>query len=154
MVTEPHRHGESSLPQPFYPDRCRGRLAPGRNLDQALDAISLLDQTEHFEPIDHPSESGEIGVEMRLRRQGNEELTTTRVRTRQGHTDNPCLERLPIHLVPDREPGAAPAIPSGVSSLDHEIGHDAVKLEPVVEPLVDQLQEVQTGQRSGRAVEL
>ena len=117
---------------------------PYRHLQETLYAIALLELQEHLDPVGHFPKGGKSGVQVRLGRERDEELAAARLGTLQGHSDHAPTERLAAQLVSDRVPRAAPAIPSWVASLNHEIGHDTMELQTVVELLVDQLQEVQT----------
>jgi len=90
---------------------------------------------------------------VRLRRQSDEELAAARVRPRQRHAGHAAGVAQPADLVADGVARPAETVAARIAGLDHEIGHDAVEEQPVVEVLGGELQEVEAGARRPRAIE-
>src|SRR3954470_6652605 len=105
-----------------------------------------LDRVDGLHPARHTAEHGVLAVEPRRGvGRDDEELRAVRVRARVGHRERAADDLVVVELVLERVAGAACAGPLRAAALDHEVGDDAVKDEPVVEPLGCELAEVLDG---------
>src|SRR6202035_111235 len=123
------------------------------HLDDVLDPVARLDAVEHLLAGDHLPEDRVAAVEMRLGREGEEELAAAGVRAGERHADPPAGVAPAIDLVADGVARAAEAVAAGIAALHHEVGNDAMEGEAVVEALAGEVEEVEAGQRRVGAVE-
>src|SRR5260370_10663746 len=72
----------------------------------------------------------------------DEELAAAGVHPTERHADGAAQIRQLVQLDPDRVPGTALAVTPGIPVLNHEVGHDAMNVEAVEEPLPREADEV------------
>src|ERR1044071_4791628 len=104
-----------------------------------LHAVALLDAVDVLHARDHVAEHRIVAVEVRGGSIGDVELAARGVgvlAARHGHAAAHVL--LLVELGLHRVAGAAGAVALGAAALDHEVRHDAMKREVVVEALLGQ----------------
>ena len=105
----------------------------------AAEGLDLTDPIAHPEPDDHLATRDDftnIGVvpnEMIGRHQRDEELRASGVRPRRGDADPPRVKRTEGGFIGEDETGTAPAVATGVATLNHEVRHNSVEGQAVIE---------------------
>src|SRR6185295_4626778 len=153
------------LPPLHYVERGRpgGEVSKGRtcllctppgaslHLHHLLDPVPEPDLVQHLGPGHHLAEDRVTAIEMRLGREGDEELAAAGVGAGEGHADGAAVVAQAVDIVSDGVARTAAAVPPRIAALDDEVGDHPVEGQTVVEALPGELQEAQTGEGRLRA---